>query len=561
MKIHAYATQGDIRKVAQEIERGINVDICDREYPCTPLTYAAGSPDANLAMMSLLIEKGADVNSKSLSKGECTPLSFAIGSGNVEKIKFLLDAGADIAYRVPYNGSALVHAVRGNQDNLLEVLQLLIARGCTVDVDPDNIALLIASRRNRFNVVQFLVDAGSDLNQLRWDKLMKTISLGSLAEVKDLLDHDVDLTTRDLEQRTPFLLSLAARDINKAKLLLSAGANIEERGAREKTALMYVIEHSGKQKSKILAWLMAKGSDLEATDESGDTALHYAVRLNAINYVSMLLKNGANPNAKNNYDFPVIAGAWSVTMVRILVEAGANLSRIDDEVRQLLTGVYHQTLKATKKEYLSGRYRQFGTSNPEVMEVSFQNAMIRSNASAVEARNMFSDQDESFPVWCYQRFGRTITELPNGRVIEIGGEHEDGYDADFCIYNDVVAYQSNGRWQVFGYPAAIFPPTDFHTATLVEDYIYLIGNLGYVEQRILGQTQVYRLNWHTFAIERIDTTGNCPGWISRHEAYLQANKIEISGGKIWQQVNDRVDYLNNDASFSLDLDRFCWSRH
>ena len=42
------------------------------------------------------------------------------------------------------------------------------------------------------------------------------------------------------------------------------------------------------------------------------------------------------------------------------------------------------------------------------------------------------------PVWCFSRFGTSLTELPDGRFVQIGGEHEDFYDPDFCIYNDVT---------------------------------------------------------------------------------------------------------------------------
>jgi hypothetical protein len=44
------------------------------------------------------------------------------------------------------------------------------------------------------------------------------------------------------------------------------------------------------------------------------------------------------------------------------------------------------------------------------------------------------------PVFCFRRFGRTETKLPNGRIVYIGGEHEDIYDPDLNIYNDVVVF-------------------------------------------------------------------------------------------------------------------------
>ena len=72
------------------------------------------------------------------------------------------------------------------------------------------------------------------------------------------------------------------------------------------------------------------------------------------------------------------------------------------------------------------------------------------------------------PVWCAQRFGQTVTLLPDGRAVQIAGEHEDHYDPDFTIYNDVFVHEPDGTIRIFGYPEAVFPPTDFHTATLVE---------------------------------------------------------------------------------------------
>jgi hypothetical protein len=53
------------------------------------------------------------------------------------------------------------------------------------------------------------------------------------------------------------------------------------------------------------------------------------------------------------------------------------------------------------------------------------------------------------PFWSWQRFGRTSTKLPDGRVIHIAGEHEDSYDSDFCIYNDVVVEYPDGGREVF----------------------------------------------------------------------------------------------------------------
>ncbi|WP_235526304.1 kelch repeat-containing protein [Nostoc piscinale] len=181
----------------------------------------------------------------------------------------------------------------------------------------------------------------------------------------------------------------------------------------------------------------------------------------------------------------------------------------------------------------------------------------------IQPKIFFNDRENwQDKAWSYARFGRTITQLPDGRIVEIAGEHEDYYDPDFCIYNDVVVYQGDGNFQIFGYPQDVFAPTDFHSATLVGEYIYIIGNLGYIGTRIYNETPVYRLHIHTFIIEQIETTGDKPGWISEHKAhYQEPAKIHITGGRLCVIRNEQIeDYIDNSVDYVLDLSDFTWSR-
>ena len=61
----------------------------------------------------------------------------------------------------------------------------------------------------------------------------------------------------------------------------------------------------------------------------------------------------------------------------------------------------------------------------------------------------------------------------------------------------------------------------------------LIGNLGYPQQRLIGQSQVYVYDIATRCFRRIETAGEIPGWISAHEATFDGqNGIIVKGGKI-----------------------------
>ena len=189
--------------------------------------------------------------------------------------------------------------------------------------------------------------------------------------------------------------------------------------------------------------------------------------------------------------------------------------------------------------------------------------MVKSGGSAGCARKLFdhSYSANDSPVWCYERFGKTINALGDGSFIEIAGEHEDAYMSDFCIYNDVFVHKGNGEFEIYIYAEEVFPPTDFHTSTLIDHQIYIIGNLGYPEDRQPGQTPVYRLHVDTLKIEKIETRGDNPGWISDHKAYCtDETEIIIKGGKI-NVVKFGVQFLEkNRHEYSLSLESFEWNR-
>lgn len=104
-------------------------------------------------------------------------------------------------------------------------------------------------------------------------------------------------------------------------------------------------------------------------------------------------------------------------------------------------------------------------------------------------------------LWCFKRFGMTDVKLKDGSIIYIGGEHEDYYDPDFYVYNDVIFMDKNENIKIYGYPLDTFPPTDFHISILYNDYIYILRNekhLHYTNHRF------YKLNIKNFKITKIE---------------------------------------------------------
>lgn len=234
----------------------------------------------------------------------------------------------------------------------------------------------------------------------------------------------------------------------------------------------------------------------------------------------------------------------------------------------------------------SQRQPRFGTSNPERMRLAFWEWIIRGDlgpGSAVEPDEADDEDEDEIsigyspvevrtrfelpppeggdPIWTFQRMGATRTLLPDGRVVCVGGEHEDYYDPDFCIYNDVIVISPAGDIEIYGYPRELFPPTDFHTATLVGDRLWIIGNVGYFGERRLGTTQVFELDLSTYRMKPVTTSGEGPGWIANHEAEVDADGIiTIRGGEVLEEVAGDERIRPNYEDYSLDTRSGAWEQ-
>lgn len=285
---------------------------------------------------------------------------------------------------------------------------------------------------------------------------------------------------------------------------------------------------------------------------------------------------------------------------------------LNDQQRQWLRQLAEAANRRTDAEvaaeiseelYQAEKDPRYGESNPERMELAYWKFMVRRGWRAWDARRQFdaagrayvealeqvelpgpnelvalneAEQEALFAtvphysyggaVWCFHRFGMSLTYLPDGRNIYIAGEHEDYYDPDFHIYNDVIVVHPNLEIEIYGYPRHLFRPTDFHSATLVNhevnhEHIYIIGNVGYHGTREPGVTPVYRLDCRDYQIESVATGGANPGWISRHQAEYDAARhaIKVTGGQSFVRWKGKRQFRKNRTVYWLDLTTHQWS--
>jgi hypothetical protein len=214
------------------------------------------------------------------------------------------------------------------------------------------------------------------------------------------------------------------------------------------------------------------------------------------------------------------------------------------------------------EEFLVWRSPRMVMGGPIRLDNPLWHWLVRTRHSGYSANELMHGPSSftAGPVWCFDRFGQSKTTLPDGRVIHIGGEHEDYYDPDFYIYNDVIVIDGDGSIAINGYSRHVFPPTDFHSATLVGGAIFIVGCLGYPDQRVAGLTPVFRLELDSLIVTIVAASGDAPGWIHRHSAELAEDGVTIvvRGGELWLG-NGRSMQENIDA-WSLNTATGSWSR-
>jgi len=149
---------GDVVDLAQYMESGLAVDAPDPQGR-TALMFAALVGDVD--RVRALLDFGADVNAVTTDKR--TPLMHAAqtSNGNGDALMLLLDAGSDVNARDQFGRTALFWAARGAD---AERIRILIERGGDVNVQgPSNETPLTAAvKSQRPENVSILLEAGAD---------------------------------------------------------------------------------------------------------------------------------------------------------------------------------------------------------------------------------------------------------------------------------------------------------------------------------------------------------------------------------------------------------------
>lgn len=266
-------------------------------------------------LMKKLIECGADVNIKHLNN-EYSALINAICSNEIEIVKLLLDAGANVNDKVA-NCSPLMKAVKYGY---LKIIDVLIKAGAEYsDEEKEKIDKLI-EERNDINFV----------NRYEQTSLFLAISSKDVKLAKLLIEKGADIN-KENRWGTPLIAALKNHYIELVSLMIEKGANVDGRDIDTgNTALVLSLQNNHIEIAKLL---IEKGADINDKDTyTGDTGLILALKGNHIEIAELLIEKGANINYKNPRTnqtiFSLTLEKKNLEMLGLLIEKGVNITSL-----------------------------------------------------------------------------------------------------------------------------------------------------------------------------------------------------------------------------------------
>ncbi len=247
--LHWAVVRDDVEVVESLLRAGADVDAAN-DYGVTPLTLAC--TNRNAAVVEQLLGAGADPNATT-EMGETALMSCA-GTGSAAALEALFEHGASNV-----NASEKSHG---------------------------QTALMWAAAQENPEAVRVLLEHGADVHARSATHLLP-VNLGD----GDPFEQFVMQPQRG---STPLLMAARNGRIENARLLLDAGADVNEQMPTGESALVLA---SFSDQGRFAAYLLERGADPNSAD-AGYTALHTAVSRGDAELVKALCAHGADPNSR-----------------------------------------------------------------------------------------------------------------------------------------------------------------------------------------------------------------------------------------------------------------------
>ena len=219
----------------------------------------------------------------------------------VDLATVLLDRGVSVDARDRLGVRPLSRAARSGH---LEMVDLLLQRGAPIDARDlaGATALYVAAERGQTAVVQRLIDKGADADlkgRSGTSPLAAAAFAGRNQVVKMLLAHGADPRAADDTGKSPIVYAAASGSLDIVRQLLAQNVDVNARYSNDLTLLMWASgpdpSVAEAQALEVVSYLVDAGAHIDDRDARGRTALMIAAEGDHADIVQLLLTYGADP--------------------------------------------------------------------------------------------------------------------------------------------------------------------------------------------------------------------------------------------------------------------------
>lgn len=251
------------------------------------------------AIIELIANPNVDVNAK--NKKGVTPLQSAVSEGDIQTIRALLKAGANVNEK-KYGGFTPLHSVAVFEKNIGIGEVLLKADGIRLNeknrhqATPLHTALKFSN--NEFALA--IIRAGAEINERDNDKMSPlhyATERANINTIRALIRASADVHAKNSQGRTPLHLAAELGRVEAIVEFLAAGANVDEKDNEGQTPMHLAAQHDDKEG---IQTLIEANGDVHARDHKGRTSLHQAAQLGRKAPLKQLMQAGANINPRDH---------------------------------------------------------------------------------------------------------------------------------------------------------------------------------------------------------------------------------------------------------------------